>query len=486
MGKQNKFRSKGCRIKAKQSITGNSPQKKKLNNVIPIKLNIANNSQFIKSKELETYSWQSILGKRSPIWLDLVSPELNNSQFNKSYRKKSKFNESDTKNYKFDECNIRNSQYHSLNKIFENFYKINEEYITQCDGPFGKFNKIPNNLKIEMAKLILDTLKFIKFVNKNTNNLSDHNPISYNETGILIISWNVMNNGLMASGEKELFNKTRASIIIEQLNDIIINTNIRFIVALQECPGYVYEHLKNNFETKYGSGTSGFCFQNIASSVDGKKFIKSNNNNDILGGFAFFCNYSIIGEIDPVYITDTVCTAPDGTRSLGRSARAAFCKNLGVLNVHLQKCKKHNLYQKCQNTVCPIIRIEKFYNWNSEIFKEDLYIKEEHKIVKGDNLDYLLAPNNYDENKIISFFETISSKPIESVSLHQSLFNDNLMVGDFNMTYVHVDASACIFSVLESEGVNHIIKHKPLINYDDYDDDYDYDYDYDDKYDDDI
>ena len=42
------------------------------------------------------------------------------------------------------------------------------------------------------------------------------------------------------------------------------------------------------------------------------------------------------------------------------------------------------------------------------------------------------------------------------------------------MTHIHVEASACIFSVLESEGVTHIIKHKPLINYDD--DDYDDDY----------
>ena len=234
MGKQYKIRSKGHRIKVKQSITGNSPQQNKLYRIIPIKLNITNNLQFIKSKE---YSWQSILGKRSPIWLDnLVSPELNNSRFNRSYSRNSKFDEYDTKKSKFNECNTRNSQFHSLNKIFENFYKINEEYITQCDGPFGKFNKIPKNLKIEMAKLILDTVKFKKFLNKNTNNLSDHNPISYNETGILIISWNVMNNGLMASGEKELFNKTRASIIIEQLNNIIINTNIRFTVALTRMP----------------------------------------------------------------------------------------------------------------------------------------------------------------------------------------------------------------------------------------------------------
>jgi hypothetical protein len=145
MGKQCKIRSKGHRIKVKQSITDNSPQKKKLHSIIPIKLNIANNLQFIKSKELEEYSWQSILGKRSPIWLDnLVSPELKisrseNSQFNRSYSKNSKFNKYVVRYSQFEKSKFSNSQFNSLNLIFDDFYKINEKYIIQSDGPFGKF-----------------------------------------------------------------------------------------------------------------------------------------------------------------------------------------------------------------------------------------------------------------------------------------------------------------------------------------------------------
>jgi hypothetical protein len=480
MGKKSKIRSKGHRIKVKQSITDNSPQKKKLHCIIPIKINIANNLQFIKSKKLEEYSWQTILGKRSPIWLDnLVSPELKisrseNSQFNRSYSKNSKFDKYDIRYSQFEKSKFSNSQFNSLNLIFDDFYKINEKYITQSDGPFGKFDKIPNNLKIEMAKLILDTVKFKKFLNKNTNNLSDHNPISYNETGILIISWNVMNNGLMAGGENELFNKTRANIIIEQLNDIIINTNIRFIVALQECPGYVYEHLKNNFETKYGSGTSGFCFQNIASCIDGINFIISDNNNDILGGFAFFCNYSSIGEIDPAYITDTVCTAPNGSRSLGRSARGAFCRNLGILNVHFQKCEwceKHpNSHQECINNVCPIKRAEDFFNWNSKIFERDLYIRiDKHLIKKNDSLDHLLAPEKYNEIKIKNFFGNFLSEHIVS-----DIFKyDDLIVGDFNMS--NLENRNPEFSVLISNGLDYITKSLPYVYFYDDDDDNNFD-----------
>jgi len=329
--------------------------------------------------------------------------------------------------------------------IKPNFFCFYQNY----ELPFTIYGFIPKALKIEMAKLILDRNAFESFLHKNTNKLSDHNPISCVVDKILIISWNVMNNGSM-SGDNNipLFNKIRARIIIKELNNIINKfPKLDFKIALQECPGYVYKDLKIYFEKKYGPGTSEFCFQNIASCVDGNTFIRSANENDKLGGFAFFNKNSVIGDIYPVYITDTVCTAPDGTRSLCRSARAAYCKELGILNVHLQKCKRH-LHEGCENPVCPNKRIEKFCNGDQEIFGPELYIKEAHKVEQADELNDLLESKVYNEATIKSLFQTISLNQFVRGN------SNNLIVGDFNMTNLNG------WDVLKSEGVNHIMKNK--------------------------